>query len=87
MNTFPGSTWKKKTDTSIVLANGERMHDFRFEEVNKWYAVPQKLSLAYDNNHLTFRYVGITTHSPKKVRYQYMLEGLDKNWSYPDRSH
>jgi ligand-binding sensor domain-containing protein/signal transduction histidine kinase len=72
---------EKKRDANIVLGNGDRIHDFRFEEVNKWYGIPQQPSLAYDNNHLTFRYVGITIHSPKKVRYQYILEGLDKNWS------
>ncbi len=78
---------EKKTDTSMILSNGNRVHDCRFDDVNKWYEIPQQLSLAYDNNHLTFRYVGITTHSPKKIRYQYMLEGLDKNWSaLTDRS-
>ncbi|HLG41363.1 MAG TPA: ATP-binding protein, partial [Chitinophagaceae bacterium] len=72
---------QSKIDTSFVLGNGERIHDLQFEEVNKWYGIPQGLSLAYDNNHLNFRYVGITTHSPKKVSYQYKLEGLDHNWS------
>jgi hypothetical protein len=37
--------------------------------------------LAYNNNFLSFEYVGITTQSPYKVRYKYKLDGLDENWS------
>jgi len=72
---------EKKKDTNIVLGNGIHIHDFHFDSVSKWYGMPENLSLAYDNNYLTFNFVGITIVSPKKVKYQYKLEGLDKNWS------
>jgi len=72
---------EKKKDTSFVLSNGVRVHDFYFEVTSRWYGVPEDLSLSYNNNNLTFQYVGITTQAPKKVKYQYKLEGLDKNWS------
>ncbi len=68
-------------DTSIVLSNGVRVLDLRFDGVSKWYALPEQLSLLYNNNNLTFEFVGITMRSPKKVKYQYKLEGHDKNWS------
>ncbi len=68
-------------DTSIVLGNGVRVHDFRFDDVSKWYGLPENLSLAYDNNYLTFQFVGITIQSPKKVKYKFKLEGVDENWS------
>ena len=68
-------------DTSILLGNGVNVHDFQFDEVSKWYGVPEDLSLVYNNNYLTFQFVGITLQAPKKVKYQYKLEGLDKNWS------
>ena len=68
-------------DTSIVLGNGVRFHDFHFDGVSKWYGIPEHLSLAYNNNYLMFQFVGITLQSPKKVKYQYKLEGLDENWS------
>src|SRR5690606_12594167 len=35
----------------------------------------------YDNNHITFQFVGINTQSPKKIKYQYKLEGIDPHWS------
>lgn len=73
-------TWKAK-DTSFVLGNGVSVHDIQFDNLSKWYGVPENLSLAYDNNFITFQFVGITTQSPKKVKYQYQLDGHDKTWS------
>jgi signal transduction histidine kinase len=58
-----------------------RVHDFHFDSVSRWYGIPEHLSLAYDNNNLTFQFLGITIQSPKKVKYKFKLEGLDKNWS------
>jgi hypothetical protein len=42
------------------------------------YGLPEDLSLAYNNNYLTFQFVGITLQSPKKVKYQYKLAALTK---------
>ncbi len=72
---------ENKIDTSILLGNGVSFHDFHFDGISKWNGIPERLSLAYNNNHLTFHFVGITIQSPKKVKYQYKLEGLDDNWS------
>lgn len=38
----------------------------------------QKLS--HDENNLTFSYTGISFSHPEKIRYQYKLEGLNKEW-------
>ncbi|MEP7111412.1 MAG: histidine kinase, partial [Ferruginibacter sp.] len=72
---------ERAKDTSIALGNGVSVHDFHFDSVSKWYDVPEHLSLAYDNNYLSFQFVGITMQSPKKVKYRFKLEGLDENWS------
>lgn len=74
-------TWTK--DTSFILGNGVPAGDFQFDSLSRWYPIPHNLSLAYNNNYLTFQFVGITTNSPHKVRYQYMLEGLENNWNTP----
>jgi ligand-binding sensor domain-containing protein/serine phosphatase RsbU (regulator of sigma subunit) len=71
----------KVRDTTLVLGNGVSISNFRFDEVSDYYGLPKNLSLAYDNNYLTFNFIGITPYKPKKVRYQYRLDGLDKNWS------
>lgn len=47
---------------------------------NSWFHLPQELSLAYNNNTLSFKFVGIDLYSPKKIKYEYMLEGFDRDW-------
>jgi len=72
---------EKKKDTSQLLSNGVRLHDFKFRGLSNWYYIPEQLELVYNNNYLTFEFVGITTKRPRDVKYQYLLDGLDKNWS------
>jgi len=74
---------QKVKDTGFVLGNGVRLHDLHFDSVSKWFGVPGQLSLPYDNNQLKFQFIGITMRSPEKVKYQFKLEGVDKNWSAP----
>ena len=74
-------------DTSVTLGNEARLQKFHFKGLSKWYGIPVNLSLAYNNNNLTFGYIGTTIQSPKKVRYQYLLEGFEENWtSFTDRT-
>jgi ligand-binding sensor domain-containing protein/two-component sensor histidine kinase len=47
---------------------------------NSWFHLPQELSLGHDKNNLSFKFVGINLYSPKKIRYQHMLEGFDQDW-------
>ena len=37
--------------------------------------------LPHYRNHFTFEYIGISYANPTKVKYQYKLEGFDKDWS------
>jgi len=39
------------------------------------------LELPYDKNHLTFAFTAINFSNPDAVKYQWKLEGLDKDWS------
>ncbi len=43
--------------------------------------VPESVNLTYLDNHLTFIYKGISFSAPEEVRFQYMLEGFDDDWS------
>ncbi len=70
-------------DSSIALSNGANIHHLKFDGLSSWYGVPNKLSLAHDNNNVTFHFIGITMDHPGKVKYQYRLDGLDDNWSPP----
>ena len=76
--------WKNlihKKDSLFILENGVVIKNIEFQETSKWYDLPQELSLSHDNNYLTFNFIGITTFRPKKVTYQFKLEGLEENWS------
>ena len=72
---------ESKKDTTLVLRNGTELKHFNFSGLTSWYNQPENLQLAYNNNYITFQYVGITTNRPKQIRYKYFLEGLDENWS------
>jgi class 3 adenylate cyclase/ligand-binding sensor domain-containing protein len=42
---------------------------------------PRGLELPYNKNHLTFNFAGISLSYPEKVRYRWILEGYDPDWS------
>ncbi len=72
---------KQQPDTSVLLANGVVFKDFNFSDLSRWYSVPLALELSPRNNYLTFQFIGITPKNSDKVKYQYFLEGLDRQWS------
>lgn len=45
--------------------------------------LPLDLEVNYQTKHFTFDYIGIKLSNPTSVRYRYMLEGFDENWSAP----
>jgi ligand-binding sensor domain-containing protein len=47
--------------------------------------LPLGLVLPYNFNHITFDFIGLSLTVPEKVKYKYMLKGLEQNWS-PVRS-
>jgi signal transduction histidine kinase/ligand-binding sensor domain-containing protein len=76
--------WQKidaNKDTTFVLGNGVEVGNFKFSNTTKWYFLPDDLKLAYDNNFLTFNFIGISQKQTPKIRYQYQLEGVEKYWS------
>ncbi len=72
---------EKNRDTTLLLSNGVMLKDFEFSGLSRGYYLPENLKLAYDNHYLTFRIVGITTKRTQHIKYQYILDGLDKRWS------
>lgn len=42
---------------------------------------PSDLQLPHNKNHLTFAFTGISLAYPEKVRYRWVLEGYDPDWS------
>ena len=44
---------------------------------NNW----NNVELGYNQNHITFEFLGINQNAPTKVEYQWKLKGFDKKWS------
>jgi len=48
-----------------------------FQEIT----IPEDHIFPWNKNHFTFEFTGTSLTNPKRVKYRYMLEGLDKEWS------
>ncbi len=49
-----------------------------------WFHLPKELTLPHNKNYISFKFVGINLYSPKKIKYEYMLEGFSKQWVKTD---
>ena len=58
-----------------------RFSDIKFDSITPFYPLPENLVLPYNHNSITFDFVAIEPARHFLVRYQYMLEGYDKDWS------
>ena len=45
-----------------------------------WFHLPEQPTFSYNQNYLTLKFIGIDMYSPQKIKYQYMLEGLNTQW-------
>jgi len=59
---------------SITTINNPRIF---FQEVE----LPIDNIFSWNQNHFTFDFIGTSLTNPKRVKYKYFLEGLDKDWS------
>jgi ligand-binding sensor domain-containing protein/signal transduction histidine kinase len=51
------------------------------DSLTSWYPIPASLTLPYDQNSLSFDFVGISQRNPQGVRYRWKLDGFDRDWS------
>jgi signal transduction histidine kinase len=70
-----------------ILSGSERdsmRHKFsgiKFDSITRFYPLPENLVLPYNHNSVTFDFVAIEPARYFLVRYQYILEGYDRDWS------
>ncbi|HEX7844336.1 MAG TPA: two-component regulator propeller domain-containing protein, partial [Chitinophagaceae bacterium] len=60
---------------------GAKYKDLRFDSISRYYPVPLNLQLPYRHNNIAIEFAVIETSRPDQIRYQYKLEGYDKDWS------
>ncbi len=68
-------------ETDWLDIENEKLKGVRFNRLNKESHLPKNLTLPYNKNHLTFKFIGISLKQQKKVRYQWRLEGSETDWS------
>ncbi|MES2284883.1 MAG: two-component regulator propeller domain-containing protein [Bacteroidota bacterium] len=84
--TAPNIT-EEVTTLGKVLSDEERnimrqkFSELKFDGITKFYPLPENLLLPYKNNNVTFDFAAIEPAKPYLVRYQYILEGYDNDWS------
>jgi signal transduction histidine kinase/ligand-binding sensor domain-containing protein len=72
-----GKTMTASENDSIL----KRFGDIQFTSISKFYPLPQNLVLPYAHNQIAFEFTAIEVEKPFLIKYQYMLEGYDKDWS------
>ncbi len=72
-----GRTLSKSENEEIY----KRFGSIQFDSISKFYPLPQNLILPHKNNKVSFEFAAIETSRPFLLKYQYMLEGYDKDWS------
>lgn len=72
-----GKALSQSENKSILKHFGK----IKFDSITKFNPIPLNLVLPYDHNHISFEFLAIETYRPQLVKYQYILEGYDKNWN------
>jgi signal transduction histidine kinase len=57
-----------------------------FDSVYRFSNVPANLQLPYNINNLTFHFSALDWSAPHHLRYSYLLEGFNEDWSIPDKA-
>jgi ligand-binding sensor domain-containing protein/two-component sensor histidine kinase len=65
-----------------------QQYDFEKDEYKTtgWFHLPKELKLPYNQNSICFKFVGINLYSPKKTKYEYILDGFDTKWIKADET-
>lgn len=56
-------------------------NNIQWDSVETTFYMPYNLVLPYNQNYISFNYSAMQLSNADKVRYRYMLEGIDKTWS------
>ncbi len=67
--------------TTILDSLRNKFEGIKFDSIARFNPVPINLVLPYKDNSISIDFVAIEPANPKQVKYQYKLEGYDKDWS------
>jgi signal transduction histidine kinase/ligand-binding sensor domain-containing protein len=81
------SIWSADIDTSYLRSNLPKENGYLQQNNISWdsptgfFILPVNLILPYHQNQIGFTFTGMHLSDPDKTRYQYILEGIDKEWN------
>lgn len=78
---FPDSIRKSAIPPSVVIT-GIKVFETPLQLAQPLYETTS-VTLAHDQNVLSFDFVALDFAAPERNQYAYMLEGIDKTWNYP----
>jgi len=76
-----------KKDTFFLMGNLPKETGWLQENKVQWdslsgyFNLPVNLKIPYEQNYVSFQFTGNQSTNRDKVRYRYVLEGFDKEWS------
>ncbi len=79
----PNYSLPKVQIVDVKLNQEEVDWEKRQDSVYSWYPIPFQPRLEPTDNSFRFDFKAVALDYPGKIRYKYMLEGLDKNWNPP----
>lgn len=56
-------------------------NNIQWDSVETTFYIPYNLVVPYNQNYVSFNYSAMQLSYPDKLRYRYILEGIDKSWS------
>lgn len=78
---------EEATTLGFILTEEERdsmrskFKGIKFDSIRRFYPIPENLVLPYRHNNISFDFGSVELNRPNLVRYQYILEGFQKEWS------
>lgn len=66
---------------SLPAENYLIRNNIQWDSVETTFYIPYNLVVPYNQNYISFYYSAMQLSYSDKIRYRYMLEGIDKNWS------
>jgi signal transduction histidine kinase/ligand-binding sensor domain-containing protein len=72
---------------SDLLISNKSIYDLEESPIQNNLMDTDDISLAFNQNNLSFEFVALHYTNPKKNQYAHMLKGYDKDWVYDNRNY
>ncbi len=79
--------WNSKKDTFYLKdklpadSGWLQKNNIAWDSITGNFNLPVNLAIPYNQNYLSFQFTGSQFSNRDKIRYRYILEGIDNNWS------